>query len=81
MEQLTEQERTFIVQALNQLNLTGQPADLRQALALIESILAKLETVDMQPVDPQAAVLAPTAAPPNNRTSPQTTPTPETPSQ
>lgn len=40
---LTPEEQRFIVQALNQLNLTGQPAELRQALRLIDSITRKLQ--------------------------------------
>jgi hypothetical protein len=42
VDPLTAEERQFIIQALNQLNLTGKPADLGQALTLIESISQKL---------------------------------------
>ena len=41
---LTPQEREFIIQALNSMRLSGDPAALRQALDLIDTITAKLKT-------------------------------------
>ena len=41
--QLTPEEKLFIVQTLQQLELRGTADALRQAVALIESVIHKLE--------------------------------------
>lgn len=42
MKQLTAEEQDFIVQTLQNVQLSGSPESLRQALSLIDSITEKL---------------------------------------
>ena len=42
MEQLTTEEQEFIVQTLQNVQLSGSPESLRRALSLIDSIIEKL---------------------------------------
>lgn len=52
MEQLTAEEQDFIVQTLQNVQLSGSPDSLRQALSLIDSITEKLKPLDRPNLSP-----------------------------